>query len=51
MKAMSLALPAGLLVAALAGAPAEAIPRIFVAASGSGAACTRAAPCAAFQDA
>jgi hypothetical protein len=49
MKAMSLALPAGLLAAALAISPAHAIPRTFVASTGAGSACTRAAPCATFQ--
>lgn len=33
----------------LAAAPAAAIPRTFVSGTGSGASCTRAAPCATFQ--
>jgi hypothetical protein len=33
----------------IAVVPAEAVPRTFVSATGSGAACTRAAPCSTFQ--
>lgn len=36
---------------ALLASPASAIPRTWVSSTGGGAACTRAAPCATFQDA
>jgi hypothetical protein len=44
-----LAAAAALLALCLPAAPAQAIPRTFVSSTGSGAACTRAAPCATFQ--
>src|SRR3954462_8721482 len=46
----SIGLVAGIAAAfALVASSAHAIPRTFVSATGGGAACTRAAPCATFQ--
>jgi hypothetical protein len=42
---------AGAVALGLAASSAHAIPRTFVASNGVGAACTRAAPCATFQEA
>jgi hypothetical protein len=42
---------AAVMLAALSATPAGAIPRTFVAGNGSGSTCTRAAPCATFQEA
>src|SRR3982750_2848833 len=48
MKAVALLLAAAA-IGLLPAAPADAAPRAFVSSTGSGATCTRAAPCATFQ--